>query len=163
MIETLTAERDNARGIARREIEGEKRILEEKIASLYQELTQNNAEKEMLMSQLYSRYNYIKVSRTGMKMKISIYHMKIVQAITININLVHYRINMLISILLIRKLRLFIMKKKKKCFSRVKLIITQKVLTIKNLSKELEGVNAKCGHLEKLLDQQRKEYILKSL
>lgn len=62
------------RGIARREIEGEKRILEEKIASLYQELTQNNAEKEMLMSQLYSRYNYIKVNRTGMKMKKSIYH-----------------------------------------------------------------------------------------
>lgn len=116
MIETLTAERDNARGIARREIEGEKRILEEKIASLYQELTQNNAEKEMLMSQLYSRYNYIKVSRTGMKMKKTIYHMKIVQAITININLVHYRINMLISILLIRKLRLFIMKKKKNVF-----------------------------------------------
>ncbi|KAL2713892.1 centrosomal protein of 131 kDa-like [Vespula squamosa] len=100
LIETLTAERDNAKGIARREIEAEKRVLEDKIASLYQELTQNNANKEMLMSQLYSR---------------------------------------------------------------VKLIITQKVLTIKNLSKELEGVNAKCGHLEKLLDQQRKEYILKSL
>ncbi|XP_046826501.1 centrosomal protein of 131 kDa-like [Vespa crabro] len=100
LIETLTAERDNAKGIARREIEGEKRVLEDKIASLFQELTQNNANKEMLMSQLYSR---------------------------------------------------------------VKLIITQKVLTIKNLSKELEGVNAKCGHLEKLLDQQRKEYILKSL
>lgn len=48
-------------------------------------------------------------------------------------------------------------------YSRVKLIITQKVLTIKNLSKELEGVRAKCEHLEKLLDQQRKEYILKSL
>ncbi|XP_014610786.1 PREDICTED: centrosomal protein of 131 kDa-like [Polistes canadensis] len=100
LIETLTAERDNARGIARREIEPEKRILEDKIASLYQELMQNNADKDMLMSQLYSR---------------------------------------------------------------VKLIITQKVLTIKNLSKELEGVNAKCEHLEQLLDQQRKEYILKSL
>ncbi|XP_043494468.1 centrosomal protein of 131 kDa [Polistes fuscatus] len=100
LIETLTAERDNARGIARREIEPEKRILEDKIASLYQELMQNNANKDMLMSQLYSR---------------------------------------------------------------VKLIITQKVLTIKNLSKELEGVNAKCEHLEQLLDQQRKEYILKSL
>lgn len=61
MIETLTAERDNAKGIARREIEAEKRVLEDKIASLYQELTQNNANKEMLMSQLYSRY--IKVSR----------------------------------------------------------------------------------------------------
>lgn len=56
MIETLTAERDNARGIARREIEPEKKILEDKIASLYQELMQNNADKDMLMSQLYSRY-----------------------------------------------------------------------------------------------------------
>ncbi|XP_015182912.1 PREDICTED: centrosomal protein of 131 kDa [Polistes dominula] len=100
LIETLTTERDNAREIARREIEPEKRILEDKIASLYQELMQNNNNKDMLMSQLYSR---------------------------------------------------------------VKLIITQKVLTIKNLSKELEGVNAKCEHLEQLLDQQRKEYILKTL
>ena len=47
--------------------------------------------------------------------------------------------------------------------SRIKLIITQKVLTIKNLTKELYDVKLKCQHLEKLLDQQRREYILKSL
>lgn len=70
MIETLTAERDNAKGIARREIEGEKRVLEDKIASLFQELTQNNANKEMLMSQLYSRY--IKVSRKNEHKEIDI-------------------------------------------------------------------------------------------
>jgi len=42
-------------------------------------------------------------------------------------------------------------------------VITQKVLIIKNLNKKLADVNSRCEHLEKLLDQQRKEYILKTL
>lgn len=46
---------------------------------------------------------------------------------------------------------------------RIKLIMTQKVLTIKNLTKERDDVKLKCQHLEKLLDQQRREYILKTL
>lgn len=46
---------------------------------------------------------------------------------------------------------------------RIKLIMTQKVLTIKNLIKELNDTKLKCEHLEKLLDQQRRDYILKSL
>ena len=41
--------------------------------------------------------------------------------------------------------------------------MTQKVLTMKNLKKELHDVKLKCQHLEKLLDEQRREYILKSL
>lgn len=46
---------------------------------------------------------------------------------------------------------------------RIKLIMTQKVLTIKNLTKERDDIKLKCQHLEKLLDQQRREYILKTL
>jgi len=46
---------------------------------------------------------------------------------------------------------------------RIKLIVTQKVLTIKNLNKKLNDAYSKCEHLEKLLDQQRKEYILKTV
>ena len=50
------------------------------------------------------------------------------------------------------------------CYNfRIKLIMTQKVLTIKNLIKELNDTKLKCEHLEKLLDQQRRDYILKSL
>lgn len=41
--------------------------------------------------------------------------------------------------------------------------MTQKALTIKNLNKKLNDASSKCEHLEKLLDQQRKEYILKTL
>lgn len=41
--------------------------------------------------------------------------------------------------------------------------MTQKVLTIKNLTKERDDIKLKCQHLEKLLDQQRREYILKTL
>lgn len=48
-------------------------------------------------------------------------------------------------------------------YFRIRLIVTQKILTIKNLIKELNEANSKCEHLENLLDQQRKEYILKSL
>lgn len=46
---------------------------------------------------------------------------------------------------------------------RIKLIMTQKILTIKNLTKDLNDAKSKCEHLEKLLDQQRREYILKGL
>ncbi|XP_033216955.1 centrosomal protein of 131 kDa [Belonocnema kinseyi] len=48
-------------------------------------------------------------------------------------------------------------------YSRIKLIITQKDLSIKNLVQETTEAKKKCDHLEKLLDQQRKEYVLKSL
>lgn len=48
-------------------------------------------------------------------------------------------------------------------YFRIKLIMTQKVLTIKNLIKELNDTKLKCEHLEKLLDQQRRDYILRSL
>ncbi|KAG7212680.1 hypothetical protein KM043_012959 [Ampulex compressa] len=99
-IEKLIKEKNNAKSIARQEIETEKRGLEDKIASLYKEITQNNANRDTLMVQLHSR---------------------------------------------------------------IKLIVMQKILTIKNLNKELDELKAKCEHLEKLLDQQRKEYILKSL
>ncbi|XP_019696478.1 centrosomal protein of 131 kDa isoform X2 [Harpegnathos saltator] len=47
--------------------------------------------------------------------------------------------------------------------SRVKLVFTQKILIIKDLNKKLNDAVSKCEYLEKLLDQQRKEYILKSL
>ncbi|XP_076235828.1 centrosomal protein dilatory [Calliopsis andreniformis] len=100
VIKRLSAEKDNAKKLARQEIEAEKRELEEKIASLYQEITQNNANRDISTAQLYSR---------------------------------------------------------------IKLVMTQKVLTIKNLTKELNDAKSKCEHLEKLLDQQRREYILKSL
>ncbi|XP_011697449.1 PREDICTED: LOW QUALITY PROTEIN: centrosomal protein of 131 kDa-like [Wasmannia auropunctata] len=99
-IVKLTKERDNAKDIARQEIETEKRELENKIASLYQEITQNNVNRDQLMAQLHSR---------------------------------------------------------------IKLVVTQKVLIIKNLNKKLDEANSRSQHLEKLLDQQRKEYILKSL
>lgn len=48
-------------------------------------------------------------------------------------------------------------------YFRIKLVITQKVLIIKDLHKRLNDANSKCEHLKKLLDQQRKEYILKNL
>ncbi|TGZ47548.1 5-azacytidine-induced protein 1, partial [Temnothorax longispinosus] len=99
-IVRLTTERDDAKKIARKEIETEKRELEDKIASLYQEITQNNVNRDQLMAQLHSR---------------------------------------------------------------IKFIVTQKVLIIKNLNKKLGDANSRCEHLEKLLDQQRKEYILKTL
>ncbi|XP_018317390.1 centrosomal protein of 131 kDa [Mycetomoellerius zeteki] len=47
--------------------------------------------------------------------------------------------------------------------SRIKFVVTQKVLIIKNVNKKLDDANSRCEHLEKLLDQQRKEYILKIL
>ncbi|XP_071874662.1 LOW QUALITY PROTEIN: centrosomal protein dilatory [Bombus fervidus] len=100
VIKRLSMERDNSKKLARQEIEGEKRELEEKIASLYHEITRINANRETSMAQLHSR---------------------------------------------------------------IKLIMTQKVLTIKNLTKERDDVKLKCQHLEKLLDQQRREYILKTL
>ncbi|XP_076652034.1 centrosomal protein dilatory [Halictus rubicundus] len=96
----LSSERDDAKKLVRQEIEGEKRDLEDKIASLYQEIAVINANRDVSLAQLHSR---------------------------------------------------------------IKLIMTQKVLTIKNLTRELGDVKSKCEHLEKLLDQQRKEYILKSL
>lgn len=55
MIARLTIERDDAKKIARQEIETEKRELEDRIASLYQEITQNNANRDQLMAQLHSR------------------------------------------------------------------------------------------------------------
>ncbi|XP_024941076.1 centrosomal protein of 131 kDa isoform X2 [Cephus cinctus] len=48
-------------------------------------------------------------------------------------------------------------------YSRIKLIVTQKDLLIRNLKEEVEGMKKRCDHLEKLLDHQRKEYVLKSL
>lgn len=62
MIERLSVERDSAKKLARQEIEAEKRELEEKIASLYQEITQNNASKDASMAQLHSR-SYIDFCR----------------------------------------------------------------------------------------------------
>ncbi|XP_048269419.1 centrosomal protein of 131 kDa isoform X1 [Bombus terrestris] len=100
VIKRLSMERDNSKKLARQEIEGEKRELEEKIASLYHEITRINANRDTSMTQLHSR---------------------------------------------------------------IKLIMTQKALTIKNLTKERDDVKLKCQHLEKLLDQQRREYILKTL
>lgn len=41
----------------RQEIEGEKRELEEKIASLYQEITRINANRDASMAQLHSRFD----------------------------------------------------------------------------------------------------------
>lgn len=55
MIAKLTAEKDNARDIARREFGMEKRALEEKIASLQQEIIRNNASRDQFMTQLQSR------------------------------------------------------------------------------------------------------------
>lgn len=49
------------------------------------------------------------------------------------------------------------------CLHRIKLIVTQKDLTIKNITRESNEMRDKCEHLERLLDQQRKEYVLKSL
>ncbi|XP_068985850.1 centrosomal protein of 131 kDa-like isoform X4 [Bombus flavifrons] len=100
VIKRLSMERDNSKKLARQEIEAEKRELEEKIASLYHEITRINANRDTSMTQLHSR---------------------------------------------------------------IKLIMTQKVLTIKNLTKERDDIKLKCQHLEKLLDQQRREYILKTL
>ena len=48
-------ERDHSKKIARQEIESEKRELENKIASLYREITENNANRDSVMAQLYSR------------------------------------------------------------------------------------------------------------
>lgn len=48
-------------------------------------------------------------------------------------------------------------------YFRVKLIIAKKVRIIKDLQKKLDDANSTCEHLEKLLDHQRKEYILKNL
>ncbi|XP_017762493.1 PREDICTED: centrosomal protein of 131 kDa isoform X2 [Eufriesea mexicana] len=100
VIQRLNIERNNSKKLARQEIQSEKRELEEKIASLYQEITRINVNKDTLMAQLHSR---------------------------------------------------------------IKLIMTQKILTIKNLTKELNDTKLKCERLEKLLDQQRREYILKGL
>lgn len=57
-IARLTTEKANAKEIARQEIEIEKRELEDKIASLYREITQNNVNRDQLMTQLYSRLNF---------------------------------------------------------------------------------------------------------
>lgn len=52
----LSMERDNAMKLARQEIEVEKRELEEKIASLYQEIARNNSNRNASMAQLHSRF-----------------------------------------------------------------------------------------------------------
>lgn len=52
-------ERDNSKKLARQEIEGEKRELEEKIASLYHEITRINANRDTSMTQLHSRFDLI--------------------------------------------------------------------------------------------------------
>lgn len=54
----MTTEKDNAKEIARQEIETEKRELEDKIASLYQEIIQNNANRDQFMAQLHSRLKF---------------------------------------------------------------------------------------------------------
>lgn len=54
----MTTEKDNAKEITRQEIETEKRELEDKIASLYQEIIQNNANKDQIMAQLHSRLKF---------------------------------------------------------------------------------------------------------
>ncbi|CAL7942716.1 unnamed protein product [Xylocopa violacea] len=100
VINRLSQEKDDAKKLARQEIEGEKRDLEAKIASLYQEITRIDRNGEASMARIHSR---------------------------------------------------------------IKLVMTQKILTIKNLTKELDDAKSKIEHLTKLLDQQRKEYILKSL
>ncbi|XP_044015207.1 centrosomal protein of 131 kDa-like isoform X2 [Aphidius gifuensis] len=100
MVERLTRERDHAKKLARQEIEHEKRELEDKISSLYKEITEINKNRDTHMTQLYSR---------------------------------------------------------------IKLIITQKDMSIKNITNQANDFKNKCEHLEKLLDQQRKEYVLKNL
>ncbi|XP_063983556.1 centrosomal protein of 131 kDa-like isoform X2 [Diachasmimorpha longicaudata] len=100
MVEKLTREKDHARNLARQEIEYEKRELEERISSLYREISEINSNQESHMAQVYSR---------------------------------------------------------------VKLIMTQKDLVITKICKEADESKNRCNHLEKLLDQQRKDYVLKSL
>jgi len=51
----LTTERDNAKDAARQEIETEKKGLKDKIALLHQEISQNNANRDQIMTQLHSR------------------------------------------------------------------------------------------------------------
>ncbi|XP_066602779.1 centrosomal protein of 131 kDa-like [Prorops nasuta] len=99
LIESAKADRDNARKIARMEIESEKKELEKKITVLYQEINDHHSNKEILLTQIHNR---------------------------------------------------------------VKLVVSQKMLTIRNLNKEIVDLKSKCQHLEQLLDQQRKEYILRS-
>ncbi|CAD6230888.1 GSCOCG00006868001-RA-CDS [Cotesia congregata] len=48
-------------------------------------------------------------------------------------------------------------------YSRIRLIVTQKDVAIKSLRRECDEARNKCDHLEKLIDQQRKEYVLKTL
>lgn len=55
MVERLTRERDHAKKLARQEIEHEKRELEDKISSLYKEITEINKNRDTHMTQLYSR------------------------------------------------------------------------------------------------------------
>ncbi|XP_068985847.1 centrosomal protein of 131 kDa-like isoform X2 [Bombus flavifrons] len=55
VIKRLSMERDNSKKLARQEIEAEKRELEEKIASLYHEITRINANRDTSMTQLHSR------------------------------------------------------------------------------------------------------------
>ncbi|XP_011306238.1 centrosomal protein of 131 kDa [Fopius arisanus] len=100
VVEKLTREKDHAKNLARQEIEHEKRELEDRIASLYNEIAEINNNKECHMAQVYSR---------------------------------------------------------------IKLIVTQKDLMINKITKQADESKNRCDHLEKLLDQQRKEYILKSL
>lgn len=59
VIKRLNIERNNAKKIVRQEIEGEKRELEEKIASLYQEITRINANRDASMAQLHSRFDIL--------------------------------------------------------------------------------------------------------
>ena len=59
MIKRLSMERNNSKKLARQEIEQEKRELEEKIASLYQEITRINANRDVSMAQLHSRFDLI--------------------------------------------------------------------------------------------------------
>lgn len=48
-------------------------------------------------------------------------------------------------------------------YSRIRLIVTQKDVAIKSLRRDCDEARNKCDHLEKLIDQQRKEYVLKTL
>lgn len=59
MIKRLSMERNNSKKLARQEIEQEKRELEEKIASLYQEITRINVNRDASMAQLHSRFDLI--------------------------------------------------------------------------------------------------------
>lgn len=67
-------ERDDAKKLARHEIEAEKRELEEKIASLYQEITRTNANRDISIAQLYSRFYIDAYTNNNASTFLYIYH-----------------------------------------------------------------------------------------